>query len=68
MNTGAKTISSDMKNSSTSATQLLSAVYLAFNARDIDAAVMLMSPDVTWPKAFKDGVVNGPNEIRAYWT
>ncbi|MDO8344201.1 MAG: nuclear transport factor 2 family protein, partial [Cellvibrio sp.] len=68
MNTGAKTISSDMKNNSTSTTQLLSAAYSAFNARDIDAAVMLMSPDVTWPKAFKGGVVNGPNEIRAYWT
>lgn len=68
MNTDAKKISSEMKNNSTSATQLLSAAYAAFNARDIDAAVMLMSPDVTWPKAFKGGVVNGPNEIRAYWT
>ncbi|WP_394987083.1 nuclear transport factor 2 family protein [Cellvibrio sp.] len=46
----------------------MSAAYSAFNARDIDAAVTLMSPDVTWPKAFKGGVVNGPNEIRAYWT
>jgi hypothetical protein len=68
MNTGAQTISSDMENNTTSATQLLSAAYAAFNARDIDAAVILMSPDVTWPKAFKGGVVNGPNEIRAYWT
>jgi hypothetical protein len=68
MNAGANTISSDMNNNSTSATQLLSAAYSAFNARDIDAAVLLMSPDVTWPKAFKGGVVNGPNEIRAYWT
>ena len=67
MNTDAKTISSEMKNNSTPATQLLSAAYSAFNARDIDAAVMLMSPEVTWPKAFKGGVVNGPNEIRAYW-
>lgn len=68
MNTDAKTISSEMKNNSTPATQLLSAAYSAFNARDIDAAVALMSPDVTWPKAFKGGVVNGPNEVRAYWT
>jgi len=68
MNTGAKTIASDTKNYTTSSIQLLSAAYSAFNARDIDAAVMLMSPDVSWPKAFKGGVANGPNEIRTYWS
>ena len=47
---------------------LLRAAYTAFNARDIDAALALMTPDVAWPKAFKGGFVRGPEEIRAYWT
>jgi len=48
--------------------ELLRAAYAAFNARDIDAALTLMTADVTWPKAFKGGFVRGPEEIRAYWT
>jgi hypothetical protein len=48
--------------------ELLRAAYAAFNARDIDAALTLMTPDVSWPRAFKGGFVRGPEEIRAYWT
>ena len=48
--------------------ELLRAAYAAFNARDIDAALALMTPDVAWPKAFKGGFVRGAEEIRAYWT
>ncbi|MEG4202082.1 nuclear transport factor 2 family protein [Microcoleus sp. Pol12A5] len=48
--------------------ELLRAAYAAFNARDIDAALALMSPDVAWPKAFKGGFVRGSEEVRAYWT
>jgi ketosteroid isomerase-like protein len=48
--------------------ELLRAAYAAFNARDIDAALALMTPDVEWPRAFKGGFVHGPEEIRAYWT
>ena len=48
--------------------ELLRAAYAAFNARDIDAALILMTPDVSWPRAFKGGFVRGPEEIRAYWT
>jgi len=48
--------------------ELLRAAYAAFNTRDIDAAVSLMTPDVTWPQAFKGGFVRGPDEVRAYWT
>ncbi|MEH1841546.1 MAG: nuclear transport factor 2 family protein [Nostoc sp.] len=48
--------------------ELLRAAYAAFNARDIDAALALMTPDVAWPKAFKGGFVHGPEEVRAYWT
>ncbi|MEH1816317.1 MAG: nuclear transport factor 2 family protein [Nostoc sp.] len=48
--------------------ELLRAAYAAFNARDIDAALALMTADVVWPKAFKGGFVRGPEEVRAYWT
>lgn len=47
--------------------ELLHAAYAAFNARDIDAALALMTPDVAWPRAFKGGFVQGPEEVRAYW-
>ena len=57
-----------MPDSTSKEIVLLRAVYAAFNARDIDAAVALMTPDVAWPKAFKGGFVRGPQELRAYWT
>lgn len=47
---------------------LLRAAYAAFNARDVDAALALMAPDVEWPRAFKGGFVQGREAIRAYWT
>lgn len=49
-------------------TDLLRAAYAAFNARDIDAALATMSPNVAWPKAFKGGFARGHEEVRAYWT
>jgi hypothetical protein len=42
--------------------------YAAFNQRNIDAALALMTEDVTWPKASEGGKVIGKEEIRAYWT
>jgi ketosteroid isomerase-like protein len=48
--------------------KLLRAAYAAFNARDVDAALALMAPDVRWPRAFKGGFVCGPEAVRAYWT
>ena len=42
--------------------------YSAFNLRDIDAALALMTPDVNWPKASEGGRIVGKEEIRAYWT
>ena len=47
--------------------ELLRAAYAAFNPRDIDAALALMTPDVAWPRAFKGGFVRGHEEVRAYW-
>src|SRR4051812_24548782 len=48
--------------------ELLRAAYAAFNARDIDAALATMTPDVAWPKAFKGGFARGHQAVRAYWT
>ncbi len=48
--------------------ELLRAAYAAFNARDIDAALATMAPEVAWPKAFKGGFARGHQEVRAYWT
>jgi len=42
--------------------------YSAFNRRDIDGALALMTEDVSWPKASEGGKVIGKEEIRAYWT
>jgi hypothetical protein len=42
--------------------------YSAFNLRDIDGALALMTEDVSWPKASEGGKVVGKEEIRAYWT
>ena len=44
------------------------AAYAAFNARDIDGALALMSETVSWPKASEGGRVEGKEAIRAYWT
>lgn len=57
-----------MPNTPESEIELLHVIYAAFNARDIDAALVAMTQDVAWPKAFKGGFVRGPEEIRAYWT
>ncbi|MFM7427688.1 MAG: nuclear transport factor 2 family protein [Elainella sp.] len=48
--------------------ELLRAAYDAFNARNIAAALALMTPDVAWPRAFKGGFIRGPEEVRNYWT
>ena len=47
---------------------VIARAYAAFNRRDIDAALDLMSGDVSWPKASEGGRVVGKDEIRAYWT
>jgi hypothetical protein len=48
--------------------EFLKAAYAAFNARNIDAALATMAPDVSWPKAFKGGFIRGHEAVRAYWT
>jgi hypothetical protein len=47
---------------------LITQAYSAFNRRDIDGALALMSESVSWPKASEGGRVVGKEEIRAYWS
>jgi len=47
---------------------LMAQAYSAFNRRDIDSALALMSESVSWPKASEGGRVVGKEEIRLYWT
>jgi hypothetical protein len=47
---------------------LIERAYSAFNKRNIDGALALMTEDVSWPKASEGGRVVGKEEIRAYWT
>jgi hypothetical protein len=47
---------------------LIAQAYSAFNQRNIDGALALMSETVSWPKASEGGRVVGKEEIRAYWT
>jgi ketosteroid isomerase-like protein len=47
---------------------LIKQAYSAFNRRDIDGVLALMTEDVSWPKASEGGRVIGKEEIRAYWT
>ena len=53
-----------MANSKT----IIEQAYSAFNKRDIDGALALMTQDVSWPEASEGGKIVGKEEIRAYWT
>jgi hypothetical protein len=48
--------------------RLIAQAYSAFNHRDIDSALALMSEKVSWPKASEGGRVVGNEEARSYWT
>jgi hypothetical protein len=47
---------------------LIEQAYSAFNKRDIDCALALMTEDVNWPRSSEGGRVVGKEEVRAYWT
>lgn len=47
--------------------RLIASLYAAFNARDIDAALALMRPDVAWPNGMEGGYLHGHAAIREYW-
>jgi hypothetical protein len=48
--------------------RMLRAAYAAFNARDIEAAIAQMHPDVDWPNAMEGTRVHGHAGVRDYWT
>ena len=49
------------------AQELLTAVYAAFNARDVDTVLEHMQPDVEWPNGWEGGYVHGREAVREYW-
>ncbi len=51
----------------TSKEVLITAVYRSFNARNIDAVLARMHPDVDWPNGMEGGRVHGHENVRAYW-
>src|SRR4051812_50074344 len=48
-------------------TDRFTALYEAFNARDVDAVLAHLAPDVDWPDAWHGGRVIGIDAVRAYW-
>lgn len=42
--------------------------YRAFNAREMDAALATMQPNVEWPNGMEGGTVDGHDGVRNYWT
>src|SRR6478609_1738227 len=47
---------------------ILRAAYADFNARNIDAVISRMHPEVDWANGMEGGYVHGKDEVRAYWT
>lgn len=45
----------------------LRSLYAAFNARDIDTLLAVMTPDVDWPNGWEGGRVVGRDGVRDYW-
>jgi|GEM_PF-6644319 len=48
----------------TNTKEIIDQAYAAFNKRNIDAALALMSEDVSWSKASEGGRVVGKGDIR----
>jgi hypothetical protein len=47
--------------------EILRRAYEAFNAREIEAVIVLMHPEVDWPNGMEGGRVRGHEAVRAYW-
>src|SRR3954453_10706575 len=47
---------------------VLRRVYASFNARDVDAVLASLAPDVDWPNAWEGGRAVGHDAVREYWT
>jgi ketosteroid isomerase-like protein len=47
---------------------LIRDLYSSFNARDIEAVLAHLDPDVDWPNAWEGGRLRGHDAVRDYWT
>jgi len=43
-------------------------LYVAFNARDLDALLAALDENVDWPNAWEGGRLHGRAAVREYWT
>ena len=48
--------------------EILPNAYRDFNARNIEAVISRMHPQVEWANGMEGGHVHGKDEVRAYWT
>ena len=51
----------------TSDRELLVRLYDRFNARDMEAALATMHPDIVWANGLEGGHVHGHDGVRDYW-
>ena len=47
---------------------MISELYASFNARDIEAVLAHLDPEVDWPNAWEGGRLKGHDAVRDYWT
>jgi hypothetical protein len=48
--------------------EVLTAAYRDFNARNIEAVISRMHPQVEWANGMEGGHLHGRNAVREYWT
>lgn len=48
--------------------EVLTAAYRDFNARNIEAVISRMHPEVEWANGMEGGHVHGKDAVRDYWT
>ena len=48
--------------------ELLISAYREFNARNIDAVLAMLDPNVQWANGMEGGYVYGRDAVREYWT
>jgi nuclear transport factor 2 (NTF2) superfamily protein len=49
-------------------TELVKFLYDRFNARDMEAVLTALDPNVVWANGMEGGHVHGREGVRAYWT
>jgi hypothetical protein len=47
--------------------ELLTEIYRAFNAREIETILAVLDPDVDWPNGMEGGRIQGRSGVREYW-